>query len=173
MSHSRRRSALKSICKAGVNAQRSSGGPWWTLFSNGTTTSTPPGGNPEPISRRVSLIIHNPRVPSAGNERLNKTLRWNDSHSLVKGYIDDLREETDNCPRILALLVLPRQEGEWLNQTPEQLVLPRWMSWRSLVGEPAVKATRTVRISIPRANVFSVEALYRLLAEQQRKDDRP
>ena len=47
----------------------------------------PAGGPPEPITRRVSLIIHNPRVPSAGNERLNKVLGWNDPGPLVQGYI--------------------------------------------------------------------------------------
>ena len=52
----------------------------------------PTGGNPKPVTRRVSLIIHNPRVPSAGNERLDKVLRWNDTGRLVEGYIKDLRE---------------------------------------------------------------------------------
>ena len=52
----------------------------------------PAGGTPEPVRRRVSLIIHNPRVPSAGNERLDKVLRWNDTGRLVDGYIKDLRE---------------------------------------------------------------------------------
>ncbi|HOU41088.1 MAG TPA: hypothetical protein PK829_07450, partial [Promineifilum sp.] len=51
----------------------------------------PAGGTPEPVTRRVSLIIHNPRVPSAGNERLNKVLAWNDPRPLLKGYMDDLR----------------------------------------------------------------------------------
>ena len=52
----------------------------------------PAGGAPQPITRRVSLIVHNPRVPSAGNERLNKVLGWNDPAPLVQGYIDDLHE---------------------------------------------------------------------------------
>jgi len=52
----------------------------------------PAGGTPEPVKRRVSLIIHNPRVPSAGNERLDKVLRWNDATRLLEGYINDLRE---------------------------------------------------------------------------------
>jgi hypothetical protein len=52
----------------------------------------PAGGPPEPITRRVGLIVHNPRVPSAGNERLNKVLGWNDPGPLVQGYMDDLRE---------------------------------------------------------------------------------
>ena len=52
----------------------------------------PAGGQPAPVTRRVSLIIHNPRVPSAGGEPLDKVLRWNDTHRLVEGYINDLRE---------------------------------------------------------------------------------
>ena len=40
----------------------------------------PAGGKPVPVTRRVSLIVHNPRVPSAGNERLNKVLGWNELH---------------------------------------------------------------------------------------------
>ncbi len=52
----------------------------------------PAGGTPEPVKRRVSLIIHNPRVPSAGNERLDKVLRWNDAARLLESYINDLRE---------------------------------------------------------------------------------
>ena len=58
----------------------------------GQEPDQPAGGAPAPIIRRVSLIIHNPRVPSAGNERLNKVLGWNDPAPLVQGYIDDLRE---------------------------------------------------------------------------------
>jgi hypothetical protein len=51
----------------------------------------PAGGLPETVVRRVSLIIHNPPVPGAGHERLDKVMGWNDTQSLVTGYIDDLR----------------------------------------------------------------------------------
>src|SRR5579862_3063647 len=36
----------------------------------------------------------------------------------VKAY-DDLREDMDNCPRYLVLLVLPDEESRWLEQSPE------------------------------------------------------
>jgi hypothetical protein len=52
----------------------------------------PVGGKPEPVIKKVSLIIHNPRVPSAKNERLNKALGWNDPRQLVKDYIADMQE---------------------------------------------------------------------------------
>jgi hypothetical protein len=83
---------------------------------------------------------------------------------------DDLREEMDNCPRILVLLVLPDDESKWLEQSPEQLLLRRCVYWLSLTGRPPTKSTSTVRIAIPRANVFSVDAVRLLLNRLQRKD---
>ena len=56
----------------------------------GQEPDEPAGGPPEPVTRRVSLIVHNPRVPSEGKQRLNKVLGWNEPSKLVKGYIQDL-----------------------------------------------------------------------------------
>jgi hypothetical protein len=52
----------------------------------------PTGQKPAPVHKRVSLIIHNPRVPSAGGAPLNQALKWNDPDSLCAGYISDLKE---------------------------------------------------------------------------------
>jgi hypothetical protein len=52
----------------------------------------PVGGKPTPVKKKVSLIIHNPRIPSAGNKRLNEVLKWNNADELCKGYIADMRE---------------------------------------------------------------------------------
>ncbi|MEZ4518599.1 MAG: hypothetical protein R3C44_17850 [Chloroflexota bacterium] len=50
------------------------------------------GEKPEPVTKKVSLIIHNPRIPSADNQRLNKALGWHDPRKLAKEYIADLHE---------------------------------------------------------------------------------
>lgn len=52
----------------------------------------PVGLKPEPVTKRVSLIIHNPRVPAVDNQRLTKALKWRDPRRLVKDYIADLHE---------------------------------------------------------------------------------
>ncbi|MCA9969405.1 MAG: hypothetical protein KC425_04270, partial [Anaerolineales bacterium] len=52
----------------------------------------PVGQKPEPVTRRVSLIIHNPTVPGADRQRLNKVLKWGDPDALATAYINDLRE---------------------------------------------------------------------------------
>jgi hypothetical protein len=80
----------------------------------------------------------------------------------VKNY-DDLREPGDNCPRLLVVLVLPEDEVQWLSQSPEELVLRHCAYWVSLEGAPPTTATTTVRIAIPRGNVFSVEAVQTML----------
>jgi hypothetical protein len=80
----------------------------------------------------------------------------------VKNY-DDLREPGDNCPRILVVLVLPEDEAQWLSQSVEELILRHCAYWISLEGYPPTTATTTVRITIPRSAVFSVEAVRGIL----------
>jgi hypothetical protein len=67
------------------------------------------------------------------------------------------------CPRILVVLVMPEDEALWLTQTPEELTLRRCAYWISLKGQLTTTAVRTIRIGIPLAQVFSVEAVTRLM----------
>lgn len=64
-------------------------------------TETPvielPGPEPEettlnPVTRRLSMIVFNPRVPGQGNETLTRVMGWNDADTLTSRLIDDLRE---------------------------------------------------------------------------------
>jgi hypothetical protein len=82
----------------------------------------------------------------------------------VRAY-DLLRQETGDRLRLLVVLVLPEDEALWLSQSVEELVLRRCAYWKSLRGAAPTTNQATVRIAIPRANVFSAEALERLLAE--------
>lgn len=87
----------------------------------------------------------------------------------VKNY-EDLRDPSAGCPRILVVLVLPADEGEWLEQTAEHLLLRRSAYWLSLRGfEPSLNR-KSVRVMMPRANLFSVEALAGLMAKVRRKE---
>ena len=70
-----------------------------------------------------------------------------------------LRDPEAPIPRILVLLVLPDDEAEWLDQSEEHLVLRRCAYWQSLTGWEPVTNRKTVRLTIPRNNVFSVESL--------------
>lgn len=50
------------------------------------------GITPPPVTRKVSLIIYNPTIPSRGGRKLNEVMGWNDPDQLVEAMISDLRE---------------------------------------------------------------------------------
>ena len=79
----------------------------------------------------------------------------------VKNY-DDLRE-TAGSPRMLVVLVLPKSEKQWSTQTEEQLTLRYCAYWARLLGKGPTPNRRTVRVAIPRTNVFSSENLPQLV----------
>jgi hypothetical protein len=71
----------------------------------------------------------------------------------------DLREEGYNCPRLLVVFVMPEDEGRWLTQSPEELILRHCAYWVSLAGSPTTTSTTTVRVTIPPANIFTAETV--------------
>jgi hypothetical protein len=77
---------------------------------------------------------------------------------------EGLRDPSAPCPRILVLLVLPRDEGAWLAQTEAELTLRHCAYWYSVRGREPTRRRETVRLSIPRANVFSVAALREIMS---------
>lgn len=87
----------------------------------------------------------------------------------VKNY-DDLRETQVGCPRILVLLVLPEDEAQWTEQTEDHLLLRHGAYWLSLRGRGPTVNQRSVRVMIPRANLFSVQALESLMGKVRRRE---
>lgn len=47
---------------------------------------------PQPITRKVLVITHNPVLHSQGEQTLKQYFRWQDPHQLAQGYINDIRE---------------------------------------------------------------------------------
>jgi hypothetical protein len=80
----------------------------------------------------------------------------------VKDY-ELLRDEAAGGPRLLVVLVLPREEAQWLAQSEEELLLRHCAYWSSLKGLGPTTNRKTVRVLLPRVNVFSVEALLDLM----------
>lgn len=76
---------------------------------------------------------------------------------------DDLRETKVGTPRILVLLVLPKSRAGQLKQTEKALSLRQCCYWLSLKGAEKVKNLRTVRLRIPRENMFSEVALRKMV----------
>ena len=66
-------------------------------------------------------------------------------------------------PRVLVLVLVPRQPEAWLSVSPEQLVLRRCAFWCSLAGQPESENASIVTVQVPRANLFDVAAVTRLM----------
>ncbi len=83
-------------------------------------------------------------------------------HDLDVPTHDFLRELSSVCC-LLVVLVLPDEEAQWLSQSIEELVLRRCAYWCSLRGADPARTVSSVRISIPRSQVFSVQAVQEML----------
>lgn len=97
----------------------------------------------------------------AKSARSDADLRADFGYDLdVRGY-DALRVPAVRVPRLLILLVLPRGDA-WVSSTADGLTRHRRAFWLSLRGRPAVRNRRSVRATVPAANVFDPPALDRL-----------
>jgi hypothetical protein len=85
-------------------------------------------------------------------------------HDLEVRAYDVLRPSRPRCPRLLVLLVLPDDEQHWISQSPDELIIRHCAYWHSLRGAEAATTTRKIRITIPKANVFSVETVQRMMS---------
>lgn len=90
-------------------------------------------------------------------------------YRLWKKNYDDLRIEMATqtsiglqVPRILVVVLVPRDSAEWVHHTEDAAALRRCGYWMSLRGAPAITTDRTV-VHLPRANVFNVPGLIDLM----------
>ena len=85
----------------------------------------------------------------------------------IKNY-NDLRIDAIN-PRILIILIMPRETQEWVNQTDHQLCLRHCAYWMSLKGQPTSQNTSTVTVHVPMVNVFSNDQLVDMMQKTERR----
>lgn len=101
--------------------------------------------------------------------QLKSTINWKLEEDFV---VYDIEADTYNkliyrhkslaCPCILLLLCLPKEESEWLNITEDELKLKKCCYYYYISGIPTGNK-ETKRIRIPRENVFSPEAVNKLI----------
>jgi hypothetical protein len=118
--------------------------------------------------RRDSGVQLDLQLKSTGRAAVSTTALTYDLE--VQAY-RDLCNPNCPCPRILVVLVLPADETRWLTQTSEELTLRHCAYWISLKGSAPTTATSAVRIAIPLANVFSVEAVTGLMQRVREGSD--
>ena len=86
----------------------------------------------------------------------------------VKNY-DELRADT-LTPRILIVLLMPRDETQWLRQTDDELCLRHCAYWLSLINYPYSPNVSTVTVHVPTTKIFSSRGLSDLMQRTERGD---
>lgn len=89
-------------------------------------------------------------------------------------YVLKVKNYNDLCapasmPSILALLILPAKEDEWIAWSPEELMIKGKMFWISFQGDEESKNVGNITVKIPKENVLSattIEALIERVAEE-------
>ncbi|MEB3219682.1 MAG: DUF4365 domain-containing protein [Nostocales cyanobacterium 94392] len=82
----------------------------------------------------------------------------------LKNY-DDLRMVDFAIPRILVVVLLPDNLGDWVRQSEQELCMRYCGYWLSLRGMPETQNKSTVTVSISRNNQFSVAALESIMQD--------
>ncbi len=77
-----------------------------------------------------------------------------------------MRFETSQI-RLLAVMVLPHNDADWIRQTHKKLELRHSMYWMSLRGFPAVPNRSTIRVVIPKRQLFTPDALREIMKRSQ------
>ena len=79
----------------------------------------------------------------------------------IKNY-NDLKADT-TVPIILALLILPEKENDWLKHTIDELIIRKCMYWIDLSKCPDVDNEKFVTVYVPETNYMDCNALKELL----------
>ena len=80
---------------------------------------------------------------------------------------NDLRLQT-RFPRILIVLLMPKETENWLNQTEDELCMRHCAYWRSIEGEPDVPNTANVSVHVPLSKMFSSDQLIDMMHRADR-----
>jgi hypothetical protein len=85
----------------------------------------------------------------------------------VKNF-DELRETT-SVPRLLVLVLIPKDFDQWSTHDPTGLILRRCGYWMDLEGAGPKDNEHTVTVHIPSKNLFGPTQLREILKDRQRK----
>lgn len=117
-----------------------------------------------------------PRRPKIDIQMKSRRVEESDTgdfirYDLKRKNYDDLILTDLFTPRLLVLVLVPPDIGDWLALTADQLILRRCAYWVSLAGQPATDNENTIRISVPRSNLLNVASLEGLM--QRANDQEP
>ena len=90
-----------------------------------------------------------------------------DEHIIYDLNVENYNQLTgeDALSRVLVLFTMSASDNLWLSQSHYEMCLRKCAYWVSLMGMPRSRNSSTVRISVPRANVFDENGLRSMFNE--------
>lgn len=88
----------------------------------------------------------------------------------VKNY-NELRKQKVSVPRIVIVVLVPEKIENWVQQSEQGLLMNCKGYWMSLKRAPATQNQETVTVDVPRKNLFTVEALKRIMQRCEAGED--
>lgn len=85
-------------------------------------------------------------------------------------HYNHLRKTEVYSPRILVVMLLPADVGQWINQSAEQIILRHCCYWKSLAGMEETTNTSTVTVTLPKENIFTPDKLIELMQRVSNND---
>ena len=76
---------------------------------------------------------------------------------------NDLCHENQATPRILVVFIVPREPADWLQHAADHSTIRRCAYFINLMGHAKSTNSSQHRVHIPRANLFTVEALDKMI----------
>ena len=115
-------------------------------------------------------VLRSPRIEVQLKATSSPQLRTNHlTFRLPSKNYRDLRDTT-LIPRLLVVLVLPKDPAEWIETSEECMISRRCAYWVSLLGTAETTNVKTVSINLPRSHLFNVDQLRELMERVARKE---
>ena len=83
---------------------------------------------------------------------------------------EDLRADTISVPRILVVLFLPDNANDWLNVSPEELILKKCAYWISLRGSDASTNKNGETVYLPKTQIMNNDNLMEIFGKVSRNE---
>ena len=117
-----------------------------------------------------SAVIRSSRIEVQVKATSSPQLRTNAlTFRLKRKNYEELRANT-LIPRLLLILVLPKNPTEWI-ETNEECMISRWCAyWVSPLGMAATSNTSNISVRLPRSQQFNVEQLQGLMRRVSRQE---
>jgi hypothetical protein len=112
------------------------------------------GGNGKLKSPQFDVQVKCTHTISPGDEVFKYEMDVADYNYLINQFM---------YPRIVIIVIVPKDVNDWLEQSDNELVLRHCGYWLSLEGERRSDNARTVMLEVPKMNIFTVDTLIQLM----------